>query len=80
MQKNPEGTLCPVGCVSTLQTKTATFDAEAVLQALVYSLRKFYEVVMTSSLITVYTAVPGLSKLLKSPKLGARLQALVSEV
>ena len=80
LQEDVQGKLWPVACVSTTNTWVAKSEAEDALAAVLYSIRKFKDLLRLTPHLKVMTPIPGLSALSKSRDHGARLQSVLGEI
>ena len=61
LQKDAQGKLWPVACASTTNTWVSRSQAEDVLAAVLYSIRKFKDLLRLTPKIEVKTPVAGLT-------------------
>ncbi len=80
LQKAKEGKLMPVACTSTTNKWVSRSGAEDTLSAVLYSIRKFRDLLRLTSRLEVRTPTPGLTTLAKTRDHGARLQSVLGEI
>ena len=80
LQKDAQGKLWPVACVSTTNTWVAKSEAEDALAAVLYSIRKFKDLLRLAPKIYLKAPVPGLTALSRSRDHKARLQVVLGEI
>lgn len=73
LQRDVKGKLWPVACTSTTNCWVSRSEAEDAFSAVLYSLRKFKDLLRLTPNIEVRTPVGGLTALTRSRDHGARL-------
>ena len=73
LQRDAKGKLWPVACTSTTNFWVSRSEAEDAFSAVLYSLRKFKDLLRLTPKIEVRTPVGGLTALTRSRDHGARL-------